>query len=85
MVDVRTPQEWASGHIQGAKHIDWFSDEFKAEVAKLDKAKPVRLYCASGGRSEEARELLKELGFSDVLDLDGGIAAWKRSGGGMAK
>lgn len=80
LIDVRTPQEWSTGHISGAVHIDWFSDDFKAEVAGLDKQAPVRLYCAAGGRSEEARELLREMGFADVRDLDGGTAAWKKAG-----
>lgn len=80
LVDVRTPQEWTSGHIEGALHIDWFADDFKARIDKLDRSKPVRLYCAAGGRSEEARELLREMGFKDVLDLDGGIGAWKKAG-----
>lgn len=80
LVDVRTPQEWSTGHIAGAVHIDWFRDDFKAEVAKLDKTRPVRLYCAAGGRSEEAGELLREMGFTDVRDLDGGVAAWKKAG-----
>lgn len=66
-------------------HIDWFSDEFKAQVEKLDKNAPVRLYCAAGGRSEEAREMLRGMGFRDVLDLDGGIGAWKKSGGAVVK
>ncbi|MBL7950366.1 MAG: rhodanese-like domain-containing protein [Flavobacteriales bacterium] len=85
LVDVRTPQEWSTGHIEGARHIDWFSDDFKAEVGKLDRKKPVRLYCAAGGRSEEARELLREMGFTDVLDLDGGMGAWKKAGAPVAK
>lgn len=80
LVDVRTPQEWGTGRIEGAKHIDWFSDDFKAEVGRLDRSKPVRLYCAAGGRSEEAREMLREMGFKDVKDLDGGITAWKKVG-----
>jgi len=85
LVDVRTPHEWSTGHIEGAKHIDWFSDDFKAEVSKLDKDGPVRLYCAGGGRSEEARELLRGMGFKDVLDLDGGISAWKEAGAPVVK
>lgn len=80
LVDVRTPQEWSTGHIEGAKHIDRFSDDFKAQVSGLDKEAPVRLYCAAGGRSEEARELLREMGFTDVRDLDGGINAWRKAG-----
>lgn len=85
LVDVRTPQEWSTGHIEGALHIDWFDDDFKAHVSKLDKAKPVRLYCAAGGRSEEAREMLHEMGFTDVKDLDGGISAWKKAGAPVVK
>lgn len=85
LVDVRTPQEWSTGHIEGAKHIDWFSDDFKAEVGKLDKNAPVRLYCAAGGRSEEARTMLREMGFKDVLDLDGGMSAWKKAGAPVSR
>lgn len=85
LVDVRTPDEWSRGHIKGAVHIDWFSDDFKVQVEKLDKDAPVRLYCAAGGRSEEAREMLRGMGFRDVLDLDGGIGAWKKSGGALVK
>lgn len=80
LIDVRTPQEWGNGHIEGARHIDWFSEDFKSEVSKLDKDAPVRLYCAAGGRSEEARELLREMGFKNVLDLEGGIGVWKKAG-----
>jgi rhodanese-related sulfurtransferase len=85
LVDVRTPQEWSTGHIEGAKHIDWFSDDFKTEVAKLDKDGPVRLYCAAGGRSEEAREMLRNMGFKDVLDLEGGMSAWRKAGAPVVK
>ncbi len=85
LVDVRTPHEWSTGHIEGARHIDWFSDDFKADVAKLDKDRPVRIYCAAGGRSEEAREMLRGMGFKDVLDLDGGITAWKKAGAPVVK
>ncbi|MCC6541731.1 MAG: rhodanese-like domain-containing protein [Flavobacteriales bacterium] len=85
LVDVRTPQEWGTGHIEGASHIDWFDDDFKERVAKLDKTRPVRLYCAAGGRSEEARELLREMGFKDVKDLDGGMSAWKKAGAPVVK
>lgn len=85
LVDVRTPQEWSTGHIPGALHIDWFDDDFKARVSQLDKDRPVRLYCAGGGRSEEARQMLREMGFTDLYDLDGGIAAWKKAGGQIVK
>lgn len=80
LVDVRTPQEWFTGHIEGALHIDWFSDGFAEEAAGLDRERPVRLYCAAGGRSAEAREMLRGMQFKDVKDLDGGIEAWKEAG-----
>lgn len=80
LVDVRTPQEWSTGHIEGALHIDWFDDGFAKEAAELDREKPVRLYCAAGGRSAEAREMLRGMQFKDVKDLDGGIEAWKEAG-----
>jgi rhodanese-related sulfurtransferase len=85
LVDVRTPQEWGTGHIADALHIDWFDDDFREHVAKLDKDRPVRVYCAAGGRSEDARELLREMGFKDVKDLDGGISAWKKAGAPVVK
>lgn len=85
LVDVRTPQEWNTGHIQGALHIDWFSDDFKSRIGELDKKKPVRLYCAAGGRSEDARNMLREMGFKEVLDLDGGMSAWKKAGAPVEK
>lgn len=85
LVDVRTPQEWSNGHIQGALHIDWFSDDFKERIGELDKARPVRLYCAAGGRSEDARIMLHEMGFKEVRDLDGGMSAWKKAGAPVQK
>lgn len=85
LVDVRTPQEWGTGHIADALHIDWFDDDFREHVAKLGKDRPVRVYCAAGGRSEDARELLREMGFKDVKDLDGGISAWKKAGAPVVK
>ncbi len=85
LVDVRTPHEWSTGHIEGAQHIDWFADDFKERVSRLDRKKPVRLYCAMGGRSEEAREMLRGMGFADVKDLDGGTAAWKQAGAPLVK
>ncbi|MDX9751383.1 MAG: rhodanese-like domain-containing protein [Flavobacteriales bacterium] len=85
LIDVRTPHEWVSGHIAGALHIDWFDDDFKERVARLDKERPVRLYCHGGGRSADARELLRGMGFTDVRDLDDGIQSWKAAGEPLEK
>ncbi|HEY0976595.1 MAG TPA: rhodanese-like domain-containing protein [Flavobacteriales bacterium] len=77
LIDVRTPEEFAKGHLVDAVNIDWLSDDFLARTERLDKAKPVLLYCAAGGRSEEAREALQAAGFRQVADLDGGILRWR--------
>lgn len=81
LVDVRTPQEFAKGHLEGAANIDWLADDFATRTATLDKSKPVLLYCAVGGRSEEALNSMRQAGFKDVHDLLGGIGAWKKIGG----
>lgn len=79
LVDVRTPQEFASGHIPGSVNIDWTGKNYEAEFAKLDRERPLLLYCAVGGRSDQAREYLEQKGYV-VKDLDGGIQAWKEAG-----
>jgi thioredoxin 1 len=81
LVDVRTPEEFADGHLEGAVNIDWLADDFASKTTSLDKSKPVLVYCAFGGRSEEALNSLKQAGFADVHDLVGGIKAWKKGGG----
>ena len=77
LIDVRTSREFASGFIAGAKNIDYNGDSFEKQIKKWDKNKPVLVYCAAGGRSENAAELLKELGFQEVYDLIGGYNGWK--------
>ena len=79
LVDVRTPAEFAAGHLQGSINIDWTADDFEANFAKLDKAMPVLLYCHSGGRSEQALEHLIEKGYR-AQHLAGGYSAWKKAG-----
>ena len=76
LVDVRTPEEYAEGHLAGAILIDWKADDFltKAE-ALLRKDRPVMVYCRSGRRSAEAAEKLTKAGFQ-VRNLVGGYLAW---------
>ena len=76
LVDVRTPKEFEQGHIEGAKLIDFYSENFKEKIQQLDKATPVYLYCRSGGRSGKASKLLVELGFKEIYDLKGGYIAY---------
>ncbi|WP_264550186.1 rhodanese-like domain-containing protein [Flavobacterium sp. N2820] len=76
LIDVRTPEEFSEGHIENAKNINIMGDDFDAQVAALDKTKPVMVYCKSGGRSAKASARLKELGFTTITDLEGGITNW---------
>lgn len=73
LIDVRTPQEFKSGHIKGAKNIDFFSGRFNLEFEKLDKDQPVFLYCRSGNRSRQTSKRLAMNGFTKIYDLQGGI------------
>ncbi|MFD2522080.1 rhodanese-like domain-containing protein [Emticicia soli] len=80
LVDVRTPAEFASGHIKRAANINFTDDDFEdAAKKKLDKNKPVFLYCFSGKRSADAAGFLRTMGFKEVYDLNGGFAQWTAS------
>jgi rhodanese-related sulfurtransferase len=78
LLDVRTPQEFTQGHIEGAVNLDYFSKDFKSELEKLDKSVPVYLYCRSGGRATKAMQIMKEIGFVTVYNLKGGFLAWSQ-------
>jgi rhodanese-related sulfurtransferase len=80
ILDVRTAEEYNTGHIANTLQADW-NDEtvFKTRVASLDKQKPVYTYCLSGGRSGAAMQWLTQNGFKTVYNLKGGINAWKQS------
>jgi rhodanese-related sulfurtransferase len=80
LLDVRTPEEFDSGYINNATNINFFDDDFITQVtSKLNKDKPVYLYCKVGGRSGKAAKKLKEAGFTSVYDLKGGFDKWKSS------
>lgn len=76
VLDVRTPEEFNKEHLQKAVNINIYEDDFKTKLSGLDKQKPVFVYCGSGVRSAKASGILKELGFKEVYDLQGGIKAW---------
>lgn len=79
LLDVRTPEEYAQGHIAGAANIDVFNRDFIRLAEKdLDKSKPVAVYCRSGKRSADAARQLAAKGFK-VVNLEGGIMAWAQS------
>jgi rhodanese-related sulfurtransferase len=78
LIDVRTPKEYNDGHIGAAKNIDFYGSTFKSQMEKLDRNKPVLLYCHSGGRSGQALTMLKSMGFKEVYDLKGGWSSWPK-------
>jgi thioredoxin len=80
LIDVRTPQEFVKYHIQSAKNIDFRSSGFKKEIEKLDKTKPVLIYCLAGPRSKAALDVFRQAGFTTVYELSGGINAWSKQG-----
>jgi len=80
LIDVRTPEEFKEGFIKGATNINWNGKDFDEKTALLDKKKPVYVYCLSGGRSSAAASKLSTSGFTDVIELQGGIMAWNRAG-----
>ena len=78
ILDVRTMQEIQKGHIANAIFMDFLEADFKQQISKLDKNKPVYVYCWTGGRSAEAADLLTKQGFQNVYNLQGGIRAWQQ-------
>ncbi len=76
VLDVRTPEEVVSGKISQSINLNYFGD-FKAQALKLDKTKPIYVYCASGGRSTKAMQDLNRMGFIEVYNLLGGFGAWR--------
>lgn len=81
LIDVRTPVEFKKGHLKNAKLINFFDKDFKSEILKkIDKNKPVYVYCKSGGRSAKAAKIYKAAGFKKVFNLLGGFNAWSASG-----
>lgn len=80
VLDVRTPDEFTSEHIDNAVNINWNSPDFVSKTDSYDKSKPVFVYCLSGGRSKKAAAKLNELGFTKVYELEGGILKWKADG-----
>lgn len=76
LIDVRTPREYQAGHIENAINIDLSSNNFTHQINKLDKQKPIYIYCRSGNRSTRASNELVKLGFIEIYDLKGGILRW---------
>jgi rhodanese-related sulfurtransferase len=80
IIDVRTPDEYDEGHVEGAINIDYYHPGFQSDVKKLDRNKTYLLYCRTGNRSGSAFRLFEELRFQDVYHMEGGTSRWKREG-----
>lgn len=80
LVDVRTVAEFEEGHIPGAVQYDVNGEQFEHQISKLDRNRPVLLYCRTGKRSYRAAAHLKEKGFREIINLDGGITSWQAKG-----
>jgi thioredoxin len=85
IIDVRTPDEFNSKHLDNAVNIDFNSPSFTSEISKLDKSKPTFVYCLSGGRSASALSEMKEIGFTEAYNMKGGMLKWNALGLNNAK
>jgi rhodanese-related sulfurtransferase len=80
ILDVRTPEEFSEGYIEGAHNIDFYREDFKTEIDSLDKEFTYAVYCRSGKRSGQAVKILHEAGFHTVHNLEGGVIDWVNEG-----
>lgn len=81
VLDVRTPEEYAAGHLPDALNVDVNAADFAARIDQLDPDATYAVYCRSGNRSAVAVDHMIEAGFDDVEHLGGGIGAWQAAGG----
>lgn len=80
VLDIRTPEEFAEVRIADAINVDFYAPDFADQLDVLDKSDPYVMYCRTGNRSSEAIETMRELGFEEVYEIDGGIVNWYDSG-----
>lgn len=80
VLDIRTPEEFSAGHIEGAININFKGDDFDEGIAKLDKSVPYVMHCASGGRSGQSLPKFESLGFKKIYHLDAGFLGWSAEG-----
>lgn len=85
VLDVRSPEEFAKGHVTGAINLNIHSPDFPAKVAQFDKKKPILVNCHVGSRGAIAAAELSRLGFKNVFNLEGGLDAWEKAGHEAAK
>ena len=84
IIDIRTPREFAAGHIKGAINIDFYKKSFYGKMEKY-KNKAFLYYCRSGNRTGQAKRKFNQMGFEEGYELNRGIISWKRAGFGFVK
>jgi rhodanese-related sulfurtransferase len=80
VLDIRTPDEFADGRVEGAINIDFYAADFADRIAALDRDATYVVYCRSDSRSGQAMDLFRDLGFAAVHEIDGGILGWIQAG-----
>ncbi|MCE2777803.1 MAG: rhodanese-like domain-containing protein [Algoriphagus sp.] len=85
IIDVRTPEEVAEGHLADAATVNFLSPDFASQVAGLNKKGTYLLYCRSGSRTRKAADAMQKMGFKHVYMLEGGINGWKEAGKAVEK
>jgi phage shock protein E len=85
LLDIRTPQEFSTGHFPEAQNIDFYAADFQTRIDALDRNASYTLYCRSGNRTSHALRMMQAMGFSDVTELGGGVLGWQASGGSLCR
>lgn len=80
VLDVRTAEEFGSGHLDGAVMLDFYRDDFQEQLSTLDPDVPYLVYCRSGNRSGQTLAMMQQLDFASAVDIDGGVVAWEQAG-----
>ena len=80
LIDVRTLTEYEGGHLPNAVLMDFRGEHFEQDIARLDRDRPVMVYCAKGGRSTATAARLQAMGFREIYELEGGVSSWLKAG-----
>ena len=85
IIDIRTPEEFSQGHIEGAINVNFYDNNFMDQIAKFDKNQPIFIYCRSGNRTSSASKKAADFGFKEIYDLEGGILYWIKNDNEIVK
>ncbi len=80
ILDIRTPKEYAAGHLKDAVLVDFIAPDFEQKLAKFDKDAPYIMHCRTGARSSRAMVVMEDMGFTNVIHMSDGIVGWQGNG-----